>query len=108
MNDLLSYASTATRRTSGGHSRRILLRRSACLAGGALLLPAAIGSIWSARPAAAAPVGGRLYTFETDANGFITKTFFYDTGAEVVAFGEETRHLNQAFMDLTEPGVRAE
>jgi ABC-2 type transport system ATP-binding protein len=29
-------------------------------------------------------------------------------GAEVVAFGEETRHLNQAFMDLTEPGVRAE
>jgi ABC-2 type transport system ATP-binding protein len=28
--------------------------------------------------------------------------------SEVVAFGEETRHLNQAFMDLTEPGVRAE
>jgi ABC-2 type transport system ATP-binding protein len=30
------------------------------------------------------------------------------TGAELVAFGEETRHLNQAFMDLTEPGVRAQ
>ena len=29
-------------------------------------------------------------------------------GAEVVAFSEETRHLNQAFMDLTEPGVRPE
>ena len=27
-------------------------------------------------------------------------------GAEVAAFSEETRHLNQAFMDLTEPGVR--
>jgi ABC-2 type transport system ATP-binding protein len=30
------------------------------------------------------------------------------TGAHVAAFGEETRHLNQAFMDLTEPGVRPE
>lgn len=28
-------------------------------------------------------------------------------GAEIVGFSEETRHLNQAFMDLTEPGVRA-
>lgn len=29
-------------------------------------------------------------------------------GAQIVAFAEETRHLNQAFMDLTEPGVRPE
>ena len=29
-------------------------------------------------------------------------------GADVAAFSEETRHLNQAFMDLTEPGVRPE
>jgi len=29
------------------------------------------------------------------------------SGAEIVGFTEETRHLNQAFMDLTEPGVRA-
>ncbi len=29
-------------------------------------------------------------------------------GADVVGFGEELRHLNQAFMDLTEPGVRPE
>ena len=29
-------------------------------------------------------------------------------GAEITAFSEETRHLNQAFMDLTEPGVRPE
>jgi ABC-2 type transport system ATP-binding protein len=29
-------------------------------------------------------------------------------GGNVVAFTEETRHLNQAFMDLTEPGVRAD
>ena len=30
------------------------------------------------------------------------------SGAQIVAFSEETRHLNQAFMDLTEPGVRPE
>jgi ABC-2 type transport system ATP-binding protein len=29
------------------------------------------------------------------------------TGAQIVGFGEEMRHLNQAFMDLTEPGVRS-
>ncbi len=29
-----------------------------------------------------------------------------DAGAEIVRFTEETKHLNQAFMDLTEPGVR--
>ncbi|HEX5497813.1 MAG TPA: MBL fold metallo-hydrolase, partial [Thermomicrobiales bacterium] len=30
--------------------------------------------------------GGRLLVFESDANGFNTKTFFYDTGDQVVAF----------------------
>ena len=29
-------------------------------------------------------------------------------GAQITSFSEETRHLNQAFMDLTEPGVRPE
>lgn len=29
-------------------------------------------------------------------------------GGSVAGFGEEMRHLNQAFMDLTEPGVRPE
>jgi ABC-2 type transport system ATP-binding protein len=28
-----------------------------------------------------------------------------DSGAQIVAFQEQTRHLNEAFMDLTEPGV---
>ena len=28
-------------------------------------------------------------------------------GAEIIGFAEEMRHLNQAFMDLTEPGVRS-
>jgi glyoxylase-like metal-dependent hydrolase (beta-lactamase superfamily II) len=28
----------------------------------------------------------KIYTFESDANGFNTKTYFYDTGREVVAF----------------------
>jgi ABC-2 type transport system ATP-binding protein len=30
-----------------------------------------------------------------------------DAGGEVAAFTEDVKHLNQAFMDLTEPGVRA-
>lgn len=30
--------------------------------------------------------GGALYTFESGAAGFSTKTFFYDTGDEVIAF----------------------
>jgi len=29
-----------------------------------------------------------------------------DAGGEVVSFAEDVKHLNQAFMDLTEPGVR--
>lgn len=29
-----------------------------------------------------------------------------DAGGEVVSFTEDVKHLNQAFMDLTEPGVR--
>jgi len=29
-----------------------------------------------------------------------------ETGGEVVSFTEDVKHLNQAFMDLTEPGVR--
>jgi ABC-2 type transport system ATP-binding protein len=28
------------------------------------------------------------------------------SGAEIVSFQEDTRHLDQAFLDLTEPGVR--
>jgi ABC-2 type transport system ATP-binding protein len=28
-------------------------------------------------------------------------------GAQIVSFSEAQRHLNEAFMDLTEPGVRA-
>ena len=39
-------------------------------------------------------------------NGILSATL--GAGAEIVSFAEETRHLNQAFMDLTEPGVRPE
>ena len=31
-----------------------------------------------------------------------------DSGAQIVSFAEDVKHLNQAFMDLTEPGVRPE
>lgn len=30
------------------------------------------------------------------------------SGAQIVSFAEDVKHLNQAFMDLTEPGVRPE
>lgn len=30
--------------------------------------------------------GGKLYTYESDGNGFNTKSFFYDNGQEVIAF----------------------
>ena len=51
------------------------------------------------------------YTMSIDRDRLSLNTILQTTlaaGAEVVAFGEETRHLNQAFMDLTEPGVRPE
>src|SRR5688500_2701692 len=35
------------------------------------------------------PTGPRLITFESDGNGFNTKTFFYDTGREVIAFDSQ-------------------
>lgn len=34
----------------------------------------------------AGPDGGTLYTHDSGADGFFTRTYFYDTGAEVVAF----------------------
>src|SRR5215218_7537332 len=43
-----------------------------------------------ARAQEASPVaganGGMLYTFDSGEAGFFTKTYFYDTGSEVVAF----------------------
>src|SRR5215204_1841763 len=33
--------------------------------------------------------GGALYTFDSGEAGFFTKTYFYDTGSEVVAFDAE-------------------
>ena len=38
-------------------------------------------------------------------NGILQTTL--TAGAEIIGFAEEMRHLNQAFMDLTEPGVRS-
>jgi glyoxylase-like metal-dependent hydrolase (beta-lactamase superfamily II) len=68
-------------------TRRSLLGRSAAVAGAALLTPAA-AEVTAAihRTNLAKASGGQLHTFETDANGFNTKTFFYDTGNVVVAF----------------------
>jgi glyoxylase-like metal-dependent hydrolase (beta-lactamase superfamily II) len=68
-------------------TRRHALRGAAALAGTALVAPVmrrpvAAGVVSSARKTAT----GRLLTFESDGNGFNTKTFFYDTGEEVVAF----------------------
>jgi glyoxylase-like metal-dependent hydrolase (beta-lactamase superfamily II) len=70
-------------------SRRAALRG---LAGGvvAVLTAAPLKSLRAqsaaATVAATADSGGRLLVFESDANGFNTKTIFYDTGRQVVAF----------------------
>src|SRR5829696_5136469 len=50
------------------------------------LLP--IGHALAAQQASpvAGSTGGTLYSFDSGEAGFFTKTYFYDTGAEVVAF----------------------
>lgn len=47
-----------------------------------------VDAIQDATPVTAAS-GGRLYTYDSGAAGFFTKTFFYDTGEEVVAFDSQ-------------------
>ncbi|HEU0113953.1 MAG TPA: MBL fold metallo-hydrolase, partial [Thermomicrobiales bacterium] len=71
-------------------SRRVALRG---VAGGLVALLAAerrqsvqAQTSGAATVGATAASGGRLLIFESDANGFNTKTFFYDTGDRVVAF----------------------
>ncbi|MBA3450013.1 MAG: MBL fold metallo-hydrolase [Chloroflexia bacterium] len=46
------------------------------------------GRVYAAQDASpvTAGTGGALYTFDSGPDGFNTKTFFYDTGSEVVAF----------------------
>lgn len=45
-------------------------------------------------------VAGALYTFDSGADGFFTKTYFYDTGKEVVAFDAQfTPELAQRAID---------
>jgi ABC-2 type transport system ATP-binding protein len=41
---------------------------------------------------------------QTDTNRLLSGVI--DLGATIVAFSEQRKHLNQAFMDLTEAGVR--
>jgi glyoxylase-like metal-dependent hydrolase (beta-lactamase superfamily II) len=84
---------------SGGLTRRRLLRRAAAVAGGAVLATGAAGLVASPRRAHAA---GQVFVFESDANGFNTKTVFYDTGAAVVAFDTQftPEYANQALTFL--------
>jgi glyoxylase-like metal-dependent hydrolase (beta-lactamase superfamily II) len=73
-------------------SRRRLLGGLLGGAGAGLLTVAGAVSVLAENRLGGPTVGsgaagkGKLYTFESDAGGFNTKTFFYDTGAEVVAF----------------------
>jgi glyoxylase-like metal-dependent hydrolase (beta-lactamase superfamily II) len=47
------------------------------------------------------PAGGRLYTYDSGEAGFFTKTYFYDTGSEVVAFDAQfTPELAEAAIGL--------
>jgi glyoxylase-like metal-dependent hydrolase (beta-lactamase superfamily II) len=84
---------------SGRLTRRRLLRGAASMAGGAVLATSAAGLVASPRRANAA---GQIYVYESDANGFNTKTVFYDTGAAVVAFDTQftPEYANQAIAFL--------
>lgn len=67
--------------------RRRLLQRAA-LASRFILVARPIPSQAAALTTQSTPAatGGALYTFDSGADGFNTKTFFYDTGSEVIAF----------------------
>jgi glyoxylase-like metal-dependent hydrolase (beta-lactamase superfamily II) len=92
--------SETRRRNSAGSTltRRRLLRDATSLAGAAFIasavpvLGAAKTTLFydtgagDAADQTGLATAGQLHTFENDVNGFNTKTFFYDTGAEVVAF----------------------
>jgi ABC-2 type transport system ATP-binding protein len=57
------------------------------------------------------PVNGEArYTIEFDPAALSPNAILQAalaSGASIKAFQEDVKHLNQAFMDLTEPGVRA-
>jgi glyoxylase-like metal-dependent hydrolase (beta-lactamase superfamily II) len=65
--------------------RRRLLRGTAGLAGAAIAAPAA-AALLGAPSRVAAFEAGQLHTFTSPPDAFDTKTFFYDSGTEVVAF----------------------
>ena len=53
--------------------------------------------------------GGKIFRITIDANacnGNQILSIAIDNNAEVASFNEDKKHLNQAFMDLTEAGVR--
>ena len=51
--------------------------------------------------------GFKIKIDETDGNQNSILKKILEVNAEIVEFREETKHLNQAFMDLTKPGVRS-
>ena len=65
-------------------------RRTIITAAPVLMLTTLIGQRTPALAQTASPVvgteGGALYTYDSGEAGFFTKTYFYDTGSEVVAF----------------------
>jgi glyoxylase-like metal-dependent hydrolase (beta-lactamase superfamily II) len=69
-------------------TRRRLMHLATLIGGVALACPGARRSAPEVAAAQATPAvaGGTLYTFDSGESGFFTKTFFYDTGSQVVAF----------------------
>ena len=65
-------------------------RRTIITVASMLVLTTLVGNRAPAFAQDASPVsgaaGGTLYTFDSGEAGFFTKTYFYDTGSEVVAF----------------------
>ena len=60
-----------------------IFRSTALLASSVLMSCTSVASSQLARTLAAQP---QIYSFESDANGFNTKNFFYDNGEEVIVF----------------------
>ena len=64
----------------------------------------------NAQGRAGVPIGPDNFLVTFDREQVVLNTILQTalaSGAEIVSVAEDVKHLNQAFMDLTEPGVRS-
>ena len=63
-----------------------------------LLILLILGTSCASQDVAAGSIGN-IYVFESDGNGFNTKTVFYDDGKEVVAFDAQFTEQTALWLD---------